>query len=189
MIEGGPPTFLQAENLHTALAILVLQLALLALFLGRPAGAATPDWVVGLREALSHPDANKARNILFAFVVGAMGAWAFHLGVLTGFIARGERPRVLEFLVDPQGRPRSFLSFCFFVTGGIVAGVFQWAQPDTFAPIQAFVLGATWPSVVTRIMAGEGGAPFWRVNPADAPPGQVPTPAGAPAVPTVEVRI
>jgi hypothetical protein len=37
--------------------------------------------------------------------------------------------------------------------------VFQWAQADVLAPIQAFVLGATWPSVVTRIMTGSAPAP------------------------------
>jgi hypothetical protein len=93
-----------------------------------------PEWVL---------EAKVIRNISCAFLVGATGAWAFHLGVMTGFISRTERPRLLEFLLDEQQRPRTHVIVCFVVTGGIVAAVFQWAQTDTFAPIQAFVLGAT----------------------------------------------
>ena len=47
------------------------------------------------------------------------------------------------------------LIFCLF--GGLVALVFQLADMTDLIPIQAFVLGATWPSVVTRVMAGSAG--------------------------------
>lgn len=52
--------------------------------------------------------------------------------------------------------------FCGF--GGVVALVFQLADVGKLVPIQAFVLGATWPSVVTRVMSpsapteGSGGS-------------------------------
>ena len=141
-----------------------------------------PEWTFSL-------EAIVVRNVLLAFFVGAMGAWAFHLGVLTGFISRTERPRILEFLLDTQQRPRNGIIVCFIATGGIVAAVFQAAQADTFAPIQAFVLGATWPSVVTRIMSGEGVRPASLVNPADTPSTQVPTPPHAAAVPPAEVTL
>ncbi len=62
----------------------------------------------------------------------------------------------------------------FYVLGGVVAGVFQAAQFDTFAPIQAFVLGATWPSVVTRIMSGSSSGVESARSLADKPPDEVP---------------
>ena len=140
-----------------------------------------PDWTL---------DGEAVKNILYALLVGAMGAWAFLLGVYTGFISRTDRPKVLEFLIDPLGQPRIEFVACFIFTGGVVASVFQAAQADTFAPIQAFVLGATWPSVVTRIMSGEGAQPSgFRGNPADTPANQVPRPRGATGVGDAEVTL
>ena len=55
------------------------------------------------------------------------------------------------------------------------------AHPRTSRAIQAFVLGATWPSVVTRIMSAESDRMTRPPgNPADVRPPQVPTPPNAP---------
>ena len=70
----------------------------------------------------------------------------------TGFIERTAREELLLHLNDEAERSRTLLRFIYFFFGGIVAGVFQVAQPETLAPIQAFVLGITWPSVVSRSM-------------------------------------
>lgn len=114
-------------------------------------------------------------SVLWAFVVGSFGAAAFFFGVWCGFISREARERVLEFLMakDGNARGRLLLVFCGF--GGVVAAVFQAAQPSVFAPIQAFVLGATWPSVVTRIMSGNGSSPGLAAF-ANVPANQIPTP-------------
>src|SRR5882724_9032240 len=104
--------------------------------------------------------AKEFQNVTKAFIVGSLGAGVFFLGVFFGFITpdREQRKRQIEFLTDQDGNPKGSL-ILFLLSGGFVAGVFQWAQFDVFAPIQAFVLGATWPSVVMRIMSGNGQTP------------------------------
>jgi hypothetical protein len=92
-------------------------------------------------------------NIFFAVFIGFAGALAFYVGVHFGFISPESRNDITKYI----GSVRSIALFA--VLGGVVAGVFQWAQPATLAPIQAFVLGATWPSVVTSIMAGSSSPP------------------------------
>jgi hypothetical protein len=115
--------------------------------------------------------------ISLAFVVGVCGAWCFYSGVRYGLIDRTSRKAILQHLPDKEIP----LLFCFL--GGIVAAVFQAAQPHVFAPIQAFVLGATWPSVVTRIMSGSGsGSGLTEMDPRDIKP-----PAGNKAVAEPEV--
>lgn len=95
------------------------------------------------------------------------------MGVYLGFISRQSRAGILEYLErrsrfrasydegavgaevplkPPRARWLCVGWFC--LLGGLVAAVFQAAQVESFMPIQAFVLGATWPSVVTRVMAG-----------------------------------
>lgn len=93
-------------------------------------------------------------NILAAALIGTLGALAFYAGVKFGFISRDTRKTLLEFLPDSAVGIAVRSRKHFYFMGGIVAAIFQWAQPDVLAPIQAFVLGATWPSVVTRIMSG-----------------------------------
>jgi hypothetical protein len=114
-------------------------------------------------------------NVLSAVVIGWAGAFAFLAGVRYGFIDPTTRDKTLEFLANPPWW-RILARATFYFMGGIVAGVFQWAQPDTLVPIQAFVLGATWPSVVTRIMTGS--APTGGGSLAKTPAPQLPTPPG-----------
>lgn len=111
------------------------------------------------------------RNLAAGFLVGSLGAGAFFMGVFWGLIARESRGQVLRYLSEmnesenpPLNGPR-FLAFCSF--GGVVAAVFQAPQASLFAPIQAFVLGATWPAVVNRIMAGNNSG---RDDITDSPP-------------------
>ena len=116
------------------------------------------------------------RSVTGAFIVGSLGAGAFFLGVFCGFISRESRERLLEFLGDRNtGKPKAWLLLAFCAFGGVVASVFQAAQASLFAPIQAFVLGATWPSVVTRIMSGNDQSPGLTAL-ANAPASQIPTP-------------
>ncbi|HEX8911624.1 MAG TPA: hypothetical protein VF796_04640 [Humisphaera sp.] len=106
-----------------------------------------------------------ALNVAASVGIGLLGAWAYYFGVYSGFIDRDTRDRVLQYLWDegcaPPETHRRWRRAAFFLFGGVVAGVFQAAQADTFTPIQAFVLGITWPSVVSRSMSGGGvGAPL-----------------------------
>ena len=100
-------------------------------------------------------------NVSLAGAVGFLGASAYFVGVVTGFIDPTSREEVLLHLLnDTTQKPPSrrwLLRVYFFVFGGVVAAVFQAAQGETFAPIQAFVLGITWPSVVSRSMSTPNG--------------------------------
>lgn len=116
----------------------------------------------------------KVVNILFAVVIGFCGAMAFYIGVYYGFIAKESRTDITKYIVSRQ----SVAVFAAF--GGIVAGVFQWAQGETLAPIQAFVLGATWPSVVTSIMPSSTTAPQ-KPTPTDVVSGATTAPSGQPS--------
>jgi hypothetical protein len=136
------------------------------LWLNNPGGAVPTG--SGLRDLL---------NVICAALIGTAGAIAFFAGVKFGFIDRDLRSRTMEFLISPP-RTRFLDRQVFYFLGGIVAAIFQWAQPDTLAPIQAFVLGATWPSVVTRIMSGsskDGSAVNKLI---ETPPTDIKTPAG-----------
>jgi len=104
--------------------------------------------------AKSHKEKTiKLVNIFCATLIGFAGALAFYAGVYFGFINPESRTDITKYIVSSRAVA------VFAVLGGVVAGVFQWAQADTLAPIQAFVLGATWPSVVTRIMSGSPAPP------------------------------
>jgi hypothetical protein len=120
-----------------------------------------------------------------AAVVGLIGTGAFFLGVYLGFIAKASRRDILKFFHEPPLDGPTDTTFAwlrltlFLIMGGLVAAVFQWAQGAVFAPIQAFVLGATWPSVVTRVMAQGGGDP-----PPPPPFGGAPAQEAPPSLPT-----
>ncbi len=112
-------------------------------------------------------------NVTLAGFVGILGAISFYYGVYTGFIGRESRSETLQYLSGPLGN-RLHYTGVFCLLGGVVAAVFQAAQHETFAPIQAFVLGATWPSVVTRIMSGQASGVESAKRLADAPSGNIP---------------
>ena len=129
------------------------------------------------------------RNVTAAFFAGSLGAGAFFLGVLFGFISPESRGKVLEFLRSPQTTSVNGWSLSWFLAfGGVVAAIFQAAQASVFAPIQAFVLGATWPSVVTRIMTGNTSS-VGVSSLVNAPPSQVPTPSTGGSAADAEVVI
>lgn len=89
--------------------------------------------------------------IVFAFLIGFLGALAYYLAAYFNFIGANSRGQIRSLM----RKYREYLGF--YLMGGVVAAVFQAAQPNAFAPIQAFVLGATWPSVVVRMLSGTAG--------------------------------
>ncbi len=100
------------------------------------------------------------RSSIGALVLGGIGGGAYVTAVLLGFLGSDTleqfRARFTVFTPPPQPA-RQVLSrarlgvFIFF--GAAVAFVFQLAQGKTFAPIQAFVLGATWTTVVAQMIS------------------------------------
>src|ERR1044072_9583833 len=118
-------------------------------------------------------DAKGIMNVGLAGIVGVLGAIAFYYGVYIGFIGRETRTETLRYLSGQIGERLHYIGM-FFLLGGVVAGVFQAAQHETFAPIQAFVLGATWPSVVTQIMSGQATKAESAKKLADISPANIP---------------
>lgn len=160
-----------------ALAAVALLLAcvwlLLQIWQASKASLASPPAGV-IESTLFELNAWRGKGILNAiqsFVVGTLGALAFVSGVHLGFIGRSTRAETLQYLTGTR-------ALAYFVAlGGVVAMVFQSAQPETFAPIQAFVLGATWTSVVTSVLPGGSGS---KTTPASdlvsASPASIPVP-------------
>jgi hypothetical protein len=151
--------------------LLLLSAAALANALTR--AASDPSHFIGrVAVELLGWNAKGVINVFLAGIVGVLGSIAFYYGVYTGFIGRSNRAETLQYLSGSTNRFHYIAMF--YVLGGVVAGVFQAAQFDTFAPIQAFVLGATWPSVVTRIMSGSSSGVESARSLADKPPDEVP---------------
>jgi hypothetical protein len=146
------------------------------------AGAETQTTSSGLFGPITNVLWRRTLVLAFAFCIGMLGAAAFHFGVFIGFIARDSRGNLLEFLhaelltrrlVSPSELWYfRFRSVAFWTFGGVVAAVFQMADADSLVPIQAFVLGASWPSVVTQLMSGRSNPPAQPAN--IAPPPQPP---------------
>ncbi len=93
---------------------------------------------------------------LWAFLIGAAGSVAYFTVVYFGFIgaAPDSRDTILRFF---RGGRRNALSprkiFWYALIGGIIAAIFQLPE-SVFVPIQSFVLGTTWPSVVGQLLSG-----------------------------------
>jgi hypothetical protein len=133
-------------------------------------------------------DRDHVMNVLLAGIVGTLGALSFYYGVYTGFINPESREKTLKYFSGPVWIKLHYTGM-FCLLGGVVAAVFQAAQASTFAPIQAFVLGATWPSVVTRIMSGAAEPTRSGRELADAPPATIPRPTSSKTAADAEVII
>jgi hypothetical protein len=102
------------------------------------------------------------RTLIAAIGLGGIGSGAYLGALLLGFLGGGPLDQLLPRFqrLTRRGEPRPVLSilriFVFVAFGSMVAFVFQFAQGAIFAPIQAFVLGASWPSVVAQILARSG---------------------------------
>lgn len=83
-----------------------------------------------------------------AFLVGLVGSIAYYTSLRLGFIGGDQRDSILKLFGSGP------LIVWFSVIGGSVATIFQLAQGGSFAPIQGFVLGITWPILVGQYVAG-----------------------------------
>jgi hypothetical protein len=122
-------------------------------------------------------------NLFGSFLIGLIGALCYCWGIQYGFIERASKttPSYMKSAMD-------MLLFCSL--GGLVALVFQSPQAETLTPIQAFVLGATWPSVVNRVIAGNSqppGSEAKKYVSSNNPP-EIPTPTGQPGQPPANIE-
>jgi MFS family permease len=95
------------------------------------------------------------RAMTAAFAVGLIGSSAYLAALLFGFLGNQAIDQLGSKFETVKGNPatkrlsvRRLALFSFF--GGGIALVFQWAQGGVFAPIQALVLGATWPTIISQ---------------------------------------
>jgi hypothetical protein len=101
------------------------------------------------------------RGAAGAAIIGALGSAAYLTAVLLGFLGDAPitqlRPRFEHTTGTPAVTSLSKKRIVLFAAfGGFVATVFQLPQGALLAPIQALVLGATWPTVLSQIMTKTG---------------------------------
>lgn len=84
---------------------------------------------------------------LGAFLIGMIGSLSYYVSLRLGFL---QGDKVLGSLRAHHG------AAWFVLIGGLVALVFQLAQLGALAPVQSFVLGITWPTLISQYLAGKG---------------------------------
>lgn len=89
---------------------------------------------------------------LWGAMIGGFGSFAYFVALLFGFIKAEE----IFLNLWPTGKTINLLSkilrvILFILMGSLVAFVFQLPQVK-LAPIQAFIVGTTWPTVVAQIL-------------------------------------
>ncbi|HLF24745.1 MAG TPA: hypothetical protein VJG32_00290 [Anaerolineae bacterium] len=91
--------------------------------------------------------------VALAALIGGIGSLAYATALLYGFVVNEELLK--RFLpASASGGPLKALRVIWFaLIGAGVAAVFQLPQ-TTSAPIQAFIIGTTWPSVVSQVLTG-----------------------------------
>jgi len=87
-----------------------------------------------------------------AFVIGMFGSGAYLVGIWVGLIGPFQSGRRLSPLLNGF-RERWWAKVPLYTAGGGgVALVFQLPEPD-LVPIQAFIIGCTWPAVVANYLS------------------------------------
>lgn len=90
---------------------------------------------------------------LYAAAVGAAGSLAYFTALYFGFIGGEE---ILNKLWPSRKTPwygKLFRVIWFAIIGAAVAFIFQLPERN-FAAIQAFIVGTTWPTIVSQVLTG-----------------------------------
>lgn len=92
---------------------------------------------------------------LYGGAIGAVGSLAYFTALLFRFV--GNDQLVAKFWPDKDGWLKKVARAGWFaLVGAAVAFVFQLPQ-DTLAPIQGFIVGTTWPTIVAQVLTGRQG--------------------------------
>ncbi|MBI4201782.1 MAG: hypothetical protein HY532_01525 [Chloroflexi bacterium] len=85
---------------------------------------------------------------------------AYYTVVYFGFIGAGRESRdyILSHFWGKNGGGTLLKVTWYILVGGAIAGVFQLAE-TAFVPVQSFILGATWPSIVGQLLSGRQAGP------------------------------
>ena len=92
--------------------------------------------------------------LLSALIIGFLGSLAYYTAVYFKFIGGKEEYRklILSPFINDNGKTRVFRLAWYCFIGGFIAVVFQLPQL-AFAPIQSFILGCSWPSIVVPFLS------------------------------------
>ena len=107
------------------------------------------------------PEFADAIVLVFAFLIGFMGSAAYITALLFNFIGDGatSRAAMLKPFCTKYSQDIHWLKFIWYcVVGGTVAVVFQLNIPNLVA-VQNFILGATWPAIVSQFLSGRMSSP------------------------------
>jgi len=94
-------------------------------------------------------------KLLFAFIAGLIGSLAYVSVLYFKFIGRSnqERMLILKPFLDKDGAIHFFKLLWYCCIGGAIAVLFQYPEP-TFVPVQSFLLGISWPAIVSQHISG-----------------------------------
>lgn len=115
-----------------------------------PIPSSLSDIAVGLMQAFQ---ISNIAIIIQAFIVGALGSAAYFSAIFFGFIEN----QGLLLNLCPFNRVCKAKLIWYMAMGGVIASIFQLPEKQGFIPIQAFILGTTWPSIVAQILSGKVG--------------------------------
>ncbi len=92
---------------------------------------------------------------LYAAGIGAAGSLAYASALYFGFVfAEDIMKRLWPSSNNSERTGESILRLLWFILiGGAVAFIFQLPE-SVLAPIQAFIIGTTWPTVVSQVLTG-----------------------------------
>lgn len=93
---------------------------------------------------------------LYAALIGGAGSLAYFSALFFGFL---EAERILSMLWPARKAmnlfSKIFRVIWFVLIGAAVSFIFQLPE-SVLAPIQAFIIGTTWPTIVTQIISRQG---------------------------------
>jgi hypothetical protein len=91
---------------------------------------------------------------IWAAAIGAGGSLAYFSALYYGFVQAEDVLRKLWPTVGKTTTSRNVLRvFWFTLIGAAVSFTFQLPESN-LAPIQAFIIGTTWPSIVAQVLTG-----------------------------------
>ena len=89
----------------------------------------------------------------WAAMIGGAGSLAYFSALFFGFI-QGEEilAKLWPTVRSINWYAKALRVIWFMLIGGAVAFIFQLPQGENLAPIQAFIVGTTWPTIVSQIL-------------------------------------
>lgn len=98
-------------------------------------------------------------RLTWSFLIGTTGSIAYLAVIFYGLIGSLDARRyMLQHFRYRHTYVTVFAVAVYCALGGAIATIFQMPE-EAFVPIQAFILGATWPSIVAQLLSGQQAGP------------------------------